>query len=455
MKQAKSLFYTPKLYLQVGILSIAMGCSHAISPVHLASNSNPSVEVSNQRDQINHAIDEQVDVISPTHFKESNEYLAKAQEENAKGASNKSILKLIGYSKAHLNKAYEESRTTRSNHELILSARRAAMNAGARSYPTELNSLDSSFKRMTSKSDQSSAADREKLKNDYLALELTATQNNYLNDTKEILSQAEKKGAMRITPYAYKQAVQKYNVANTIIKTDRHNSIIIETAVADANRSAKRVLALLESEQISRNQTPEQRAVNLEARENALRRADKKNAQAESELTGKDARIAEQRQHMANVQEENNDLRKNEAQDQMVANAAAKFSKSEADVYRQKGNMIIRLKKMNFASGRSDLPSSSLEMLTKIKDIIKTIGPGAVMVQGHTDAVGGAQVNQTLSEERAHSVAQFFTADKELVDNKIESKGYGYTQPLASNKSSTGRAQNRRVDIIITPNQTH
>jgi outer membrane protein OmpA-like peptidoglycan-associated protein len=71
-----------------------------------------------------------------------------------------------------------------------------------------------------------------------------------------------------------------------------------------------------------------------------------------------------------------------------------------------------------------------------------------VGVYGHTDNTGNPDANQKLSEERANSVASYLMS-KGLASNRIESKGYGQTQPIADNKTTSGKAQNRRVQIVL------
>lgn len=75
-----------------------------------------------------------------------------------------------------------------------------------------------------------------------------------------------------------------------------------------------------------------------------------------------------------------------------------------------------------------------------------------VIVVGHTDNTGTAAYNQNLSERRAGSVAQVLRAQG-VASNRIQTQGRGLTQPVASNATPSGRAQNRRVEIFIRPHQ--
>ena len=73
-----------------------------------------------------------------------------------------------------------------------------------------------------------------------------------------------------------------------------------------------------------------------------------------------------------------------------------------------------------------------------------------IQVIGHTDSTGSAAYNQDLSERRARSVAGILSAGG-VSQNRLSTAGRGASQPVASNETVAGRAQNRRVQILITP----
>ena len=75
-----------------------------------------------------------------------------------------------------------------------------------------------------------------------------------------------------------------------------------------------------------------------------------------------------------------------------------------------------------------------------------------VRVEGHTDSTGSASLNQRLSENRASSVANYLM-QRGVPSNRIEAAGYGFSRPVADNSTEYGRAQNRRVEILLIPLQ--
>jgi outer membrane protein OmpA-like peptidoglycan-associated protein len=74
-----------------------------------------------------------------------------------------------------------------------------------------------------------------------------------------------------------------------------------------------------------------------------------------------------------------------------------------------------------------------------------------VTVEGHTDSTGSASSNQTLSENRAKSVWENLSGKMSAVPEDVTIKGYGASRPVADNATEEGRAENRRVDILILP----
>lgn len=93
------------------------------------------------------------------------------------------------------------------------------------------------------------------------------------------------------------------------------------------------------------------------------------------------------------------------------------------------------------------------EFRTSLQDVAQTLNtyPSTfVDVMGHTDSIGSAPVNQRLSEERARSVALALQS-LGVNDARIATRGFGYNVPVASNDTEEGRAQNRRVEIRLSP----
>jgi outer membrane protein OmpA-like peptidoglycan-associated protein len=103
---------------------------------------------------------------------------------------------------------------------------------------------------------------------------------------------------------------------------------------------------------------------------------------------------------------------------------------------------------IQFETGSAAIKAESYGMLDEILKSAVVAEGLKVGVYGHTDNVGNDAANQTLSEQRAASVRSYLQS-KGLPTNRIESKGYGSKQPVADNTSDAGKAQNRRVQIVL------
>jgi outer membrane protein OmpA-like peptidoglycan-associated protein len=113
--------------------------------------------------------------------------------------------------------------------------------------------------------------------------------------------------------------------------------------------------------------------------------------------------------------------------------------------------LVIRLRALEFPVNQSVLRGSNFPLLAKVAKVIEGFESPTVVVEGHTDSDGGKVLNQRLSTERAKAVEAYLVSSEAIDPGGISAVGYGFDRPLASNKTAKGKAQNRRVDIIISP----
>lgn len=104
-----------------------------------------------------------------------------------------------------------------------------------------------------------------------------------------------------------------------------------------------------------------------------------------------------------------------------------------------------------FDTGKFDLKPEALAELNELAAKLAAYSSGRVVVEGHTDSVGTNADNQVLSENRAQAVANYLQARPELAAFSFAAEGYGESRPTATNDTEEGRAQNRRVDIVLIP----
>ncbi|MBW2721680.1 MAG: OmpA family protein [Deltaproteobacteria bacterium] len=134
---------------------------------------------------------------------------------------------------------------------------------------------------------------------------------------------------------------------------------------------------------------------------------------------------------------------------QLFTKVRTYFSPEEAEVYKQGSELVIRLKTIQFPVGKEVIMPSNYSLLSKAQRAIRTFGQPNLIIEGHTDSTGSDVNNQHLSQRRAEAVRAYLVANGTLPMDKIIAVGYGSKRPLASNKSATGRAINRRIDVII------
>lgn len=106
---------------------------------------------------------------------------------------------------------------------------------------------------------------------------------------------------------------------------------------------------------------------------------------------------------------------------------------------------------ISFTTGSAVVNSGLIGSIHAVSRSLQAHPNSTVQVVGHTDNVGSLAYNQDLSERRALAVAQILV-NSGSPSNRIRAFGRSYSDPVASNATVAGRAQNRRVEIIITPN---
>jgi len=112
----------------------------------------------------------------------------------------------------------------------------------------------------------------------------------------------------------------------------------------------------------------------------------------------------------------------------------------------EKGRATIDVQ---FDTNKAVVKKKYHDEIAKFADVINRHPELKVVIEGHTDNVGGKAFNQRLSEKRAKSVVKYMV-DKFKVDkDRLSAKGYGLTKPIASNKTKDGRQKNRRVEAVV------
>jgi outer membrane protein OmpA-like peptidoglycan-associated protein len=113
----------------------------------------------------------------------------------------------------------------------------------------------------------------------------------------------------------------------------------------------------------------------------------------------------------------------------------------------QEIKQALVLKGVNFKLASAELLEESYYVLEKVYNSLEAYPHVIVEIQGHTDSQGGDQYNMALSGDRASSVRNYLIM-RGIAPDRLISRGYGETKPVASNNTEDGRAQNRRVEVV-------
>jgi len=115
-----------------------------------------------------------------------------------------------------------------------------------------------------------------------------------------------------------------------------------------------------------------------------------------------------------------------------------------------RGTVIMLPGAVLFSTGKSALLPGAKERLSKVADVLKDAPNRKIVVEGHTDSTGKAATNDRLSQQRADAVKDYLMT-RGVPSKQVTTKGFGASHPIANNSTSEGRAENRRVEIVVEP----
>ena len=138
-------------------------------------------------------------------------------------------------------------------------------------------------------------------------------------------------------------------------------------------------------------------------------------------------------------------------QDKQEAELRAELQGTGVSVTRIGDNITLNMPgNVTFATNSSDLSPAFFDVLTSVAKVLKEYDQTVVEVAGHTDSTGTHEYNQSLSERRASSVAQFLQTQG-VISQRLITVGVGENRPVADNGTTDGRQANRRVEITMVP----
>lgn len=235
-----------------------------------------------------------------------------------------------------------------------------------------------------------------------------------------------KKGDRRLAVTYARQAVQRAEDARIV--TLRKQAAERQRNAEDARRTAQEQAAASQA-QAEQSQLAAQQAAAAKAQ------ADAERAKAEAEAAEARARAA-----AANKSAED----ANAVRERLRTQLNSVLATSE-----NARGLIVNLSDVLFDTGKYTLKPNTQIALAKVSGILQAYPGLKVQVEGYTDSVGGDAYNQKLSENRAGAVRDFL-AVQGVSSGNMSATGYGKTNPVADNGTAAGRAQNRRVNLVVS-----
>ena len=209
-----------------------------------------------------------------------------------------------------------------------------------------------------------------------------------------------------------------------------------------------------------------QRRAELAAAEGGREKAERKRSAADKEFKNTQIEGLEKTKEQLEAERKAREASSNEVTKTKAELAAEKAARAEAEkkaaaamaslaeiakVKEESRGVVITLSgSVLFATAKSDLLPIAKEKLDQVAKALIDQGFKAIVVQGYTDSRGNAADNDRLSLKRAQSVRDYLVT-RGVPSEKATAEGLGASKPVADNASADGRAENRRVEIVVTP----
>jgi len=384
-----------------------------------------------------------------------------------------------GRGQAALKKARDDAEHARDILRDVLAPREDARKAGAGElYGAEMSDLDGSLRDVARLVEQGrmeeAKARRAPLIDAYRGLELAALKKATDQQALVAIARAEAGGADKLAPKTLAQAREELDVARSILDANRKDTKLAAEhahhAIQLADRAAhvaERIkdfnrldytdedVVLWHQGQLAQVTAPlgtepmfdvPDREVLTELTDQvaaAAKRVADLEAQVASMKTGFEAELSAESAQRVLMERKEREVR------ERFDRVQALFTPEEANVYLQRGNVLIAAQGFWFPPGQSEIEAVNFGLLNKIVHAIGEFPGSHVQVMGHTDATGDDELNRTLSRLRADKVARFLVDVGHVEPQRVMAEGYGEDRPVASNDTVEGRAANRRVEILI------
>lgn len=444
---------------------------------------NPTELLHQLANSLQDARGNQVNLLSPTWYQKAWESYSKAKQGLENQAALADILQNIANSRAQLQEAEVVALRSRDQLSDAIQSRIAAKAANAQQFKADFADAEKDFLKLTraiEDNDFKYARNRSKdVSKMYRDLELRAITAEAIGDARNLMQKATDLKIQKIAPKTYAQAQSALSQAELYIAQNRYSGEAIQQKASYAQFMGQRAIAIGEASRKVKDMEPEDVTLWIESMlsetTTQLQAQDRRNLPIEKQqaaivaaisalksetatISDKETTIQRLTERLTEVEGTSQKFKYDKEQltaekrfNELYIKVQAFFDSDEAEVYKQFDQLVIRLKGVQFPSGQSVLQPISYPLMAKVQKAIRTFGRPDVVIEGHTDSVGSNSANEMLSNNRAEAVKQYLVSNGTLPESKIIAIGHGSARPIASNETRYGRAQNRRIDLIIKP----
>jgi outer membrane protein OmpA-like peptidoglycan-associated protein len=443
------------------------------------------------------------DLYAPASFKKGMEYYQEGDDLYKRGRSLEDIRDKLKNASAYFAKALDECKAAEVLFSAVAAARNDAKSTGApKSFPELWNKGESQFNKaahsLEDGNSESARREADDAQTFYRSAELEAVKSNYLSPARELLARADAEGVRDVAPKTLEKARGLAVRVEELLKQNRHDADEARTLAQEARYEAAHALYLartirqikkedrtledvmLASEsQFGRIETVlglqshfekgldsavteaiaglKQRDATALKDAEQVRQTGESNREKEAEIENLKQQVSSMEGRVGSLTQSEKGLQRTlnqkHQEEETIRSISTMFTLEEGNVLRDGDDIVIRLYGLSFPVGKNTIEADYYGLLTKVQDVIKRYPKCSVTIEGHTDSQGSDELNQTLSESRAKSVAEYLMANMG-VEIPINHHGYGESRPVASNDTPEGRAKNRRIDVVITPART-
>jgi outer membrane protein OmpA-like peptidoglycan-associated protein/HEPN domain-containing protein len=447
----------------------------------------------------------QADVLSPRAFGEAmDEYNAAKKKYDEEGDLS-NIKEEIAKANIKFLEATENTKVSAVMFSSALSARGDAISAEAEQFEKEMwMSAEKEMKEAAEKLEKGDANNAKEKASEatdlYRKAELESIKANYLTNAKKLLQNADDNKVYKVAPKTIAEAKEMVKKAEKELLENRYDTDDARYLAKEAEYKALLAMQIAKEEKILDDKDFETEDYLLMSYEPLSRigesldlnlKFDKGVDHPVSEIID---RIANDQLHIANLestlynqQMTNEDLKAMLGEQQKIiqnmkdtlsdealkgqkrqlalqnrldriaeinvkfAQVQQIFNNEEAQVFRQKDDVIIRMIGVNFDVGQAQIKQEDYALLANLQKAMDLFNDASIEIEGHTDSQGGDDLNLKLSQERADAVLSYLNANTSIDKSRFSTKGFGESRPVANNETLAGRKLNRRIDIVIKP----